>query len=196
MPFIPMGYGHFSLIFSLSGDPEPIMMTFGGKVNPDEFSDYSGICDQLMQTYADNIKAHICNVYTLTRVDGAFGPAPSSIVASSTLAPIAMGKAQNPIPQNTAVLVRKNTLSGGRRNKGRFYQPGIDRQAVSGTGVFAAGDAAALATDFNDWRVAMALLAPLWEGFYVLHNDEALPPTRIENFGVDTKIATQRRRLR
>lgn len=97
------------------------------------------------------------------------------------------------VPPQVALLVRKNTGSGGRRGRGRFYVPGLVETDVDENGVVQGPDVAA-------WQDAMdAFYAQLVVDDippHLLHSDDVEPPYLITSFTVDALTATQRRRLR
>ena len=100
------------------------------------------------------------------------------------------------LPVNCAVLVKKGTSRGGRRNRGRFYLPGTTSEgAVSEDGVISSGQVIALqgACDAFLGDLVVAGLP-----MYVLHNDPpvGVTPAPVTSLTVDSVIATQRRRLR
>jgi hypothetical protein len=102
----------------------------------------------------------------------------------------------SPITSNCALLVKKNTALGGRRNRGRFYAPPtfLNEGAVDASGNIAAGPLATLQTLWTNLfnELATADLEP-----QLFHQGAGAPvPTPIVAFTVDPMIATQRRRMR
>lgn len=102
------------------------------------------------------------------------------------------GVSQDQLSPNTSVLIHKQTASGGRKNRGRMFVPGIGETSVDGSGAIAAGVR-------TTWEGAME---DLYDGLVagglqpvVLHGD-ATTPTVITSLAVDGRTATQRRRLR
>jgi len=105
------------------------------------------------------------------------------------------------LPQNCALLVRKNTGAGGRRARGRFFVPLILAEgAVSNVGVIANDALADYTNGVN------AFYASLTTGtafpptpMVVLHSTGISPvidPSPVLSLACDNVIATQRRRLR
>ena len=98
-------------------------------------------------------------------------------------------------PPNTSVLARKNTAFGGRAGRGRMYWPGLPDTKVSGTGLLDG-------TWLSNWQDLMtAFLFSLTSGdidMVVLHGagSPLSTPTPVTSIAVDSKVATQRRRLR
>lgn len=99
---------------------------------------------------------------------------------------------------NTALLVRKNTGLGGRKNRGRMYVPGIPAGQLSDAGIINGSWIANRQTGWNAFETALTntattgVFAPV-----VLHSQAADgSPTSITSFTVDNVPATQRTRMR
>jgi hypothetical protein len=106
------------------------------------------------------------------------------------------GTAATPsIPPNCAVLFRKTTAAGGRRNRGRFYAPpcNINEAAVSDAGVIDSSIAAAQQTK---WDAALTALSTAGLTPVLFHSEGPFTPTPITGFVLQLLLATQRRRLR
>jgi hypothetical protein len=100
-------------------------------------------------------------------------------------------------PWNCAYLVRKHTAFAGRRNRGRWYLPGVNATGLDGSEVqdslvvvLQAGVDAFGTAIKDDESVFNAPLLPV-----ILHSDTGAP-TEINNFIVQKRLATQRGRLR
>lgn len=105
-------------------------------------------------------------------------------------------------PPNVAVLVRKNTLLGGRRNRGRIYIPwAVNRLSIGETGIIDAAAVTDRQTDAGQWMTAL-------DGTHggngptpmvILHSSGQTtvpPPTDVSGLVVEARVATQRRRNR
>ena len=91
-----------------------------------------------------------------------------------------------------AVLVKKSTAAGGRRNRGRMYIPGVTEAQILAGGVLDPTPQSAI-QGFVD-----TMFADLEAGGLtacVEHTDGSTP-TEITSFTVDGTVATQRRRQR
>jgi hypothetical protein len=107
------------------------------------------------------------------------------------------------LPQNSAHLVRKNTTAGGRRNRGRFYLPGVNEGGVNDVGVLDQSQITATNTALTNFLAECFIPAELFEGMVVLHSylagtpsGEQMAPTPVASLVCQPVIATQRRRLR
>lgn len=96
---------------------------------------------------------------------------------------------------NTAILVRKNTASGGRKQRGRMFVPPFNTNEGD---VTAAGflDGTYLASQNDGWADFLTSLAADDVFPWLLHTDPADAPTPITSLLVQPQVATQRRRMR
>jgi hypothetical protein len=90
-----------------------------------------------------------------------------------------------------AYLIRKITNLGGRRNRGRWFLPGVVEGEVNSGGFLDSGIVVALETACDDFAAALGLLDAT---VYLLHSDGG-PPTEVTSYQVAPQVATQRRRL-
>lgn len=113
---------------------------------------------------------------------------------------IAGGVGGGMLPANVAVLVQKRTAFAGKKNRGRFFLPGVPAGDVSPTTAPNALDASVLPTfqtgldDFYDSlksEVDATHMDPV-----ILHPNPATPVTAVTAFSVQARLATQRGRLR
>ena len=115
--------------------------------------------------------------------------------AAEVAATVAGTSASEPLPPNVSVLIAKNTPMGGRWGKGRMFLPGLPEGSTPGGGVIAATPLAELQGKF------MALLTKLSTStlpMMLLHSREGGPlsPLTVVSLSVQSRMATQRRRLR
>lgn len=189
---IPPGYAQAAFRFSLTGDPEVMVTTVG--VNMDSFSGTA-------VESAEALAAHWLDAFgaagypstwqfrgVVLRVGQDGGPpviaeAPRNVAGTASL---------NCLPNNCAILVRKQSDLGGRAGRGRFYLPPcyLSEANVNNNGVIDSAGLPNLQTAMDD----------VFTGFnwVILHDDVGPPivPTPITGFSVQSQIATQRRRMR
>lgn len=102
------------------------------------------------------------------------------------------GPATN-VPVNCAVLVKKQTASGGRKNRGRFFfPPYVAGLAVNEAGVIQSSSADIVPIALADAQATL-LEANL---LMVIHHSDGTDGTPITGFALEGLLATQRRRLR
>ena len=99
----------------------------------------------------------------------------------------------DPLPCNTALLVKKNTLAVGRGKSGRMYVPGGLESQVNGAGGLFADYRGAIQDAFDAFLAELLAATPAVTPV-VNHGDGSWDD--VEGFEVDQKCATQRRRMR
>jgi hypothetical protein len=192
MLLIPEGYAQASFRFALNADPEEMFVTCGFALAGSTPTILANDCADAMWA-ALNGGAACCDQYTFRGVRLRVGPgppyalteAPRNLVGTWSVAPL---------PQNVAILVRKNTASAGREHRGRMYFPPI----LAGEGDVSANGMIS--------SVLQAGIAPFMAALFanldpvILHDAAQLggapAPTPITQFVLDQRVATQRRRLR
>lgn len=98
----------------------------------------------------------------------------------------------SPAPTNIAWLVRKDTGVGGRKNRGRFYLPGMGEVDVDGVGNISSASLTAVQAGLN------GLVTDLFTAGFdpvILHNS-VMTPTPVINLIVEGLAGTQRQRMR
>lgn len=191
---IPTGYAQTNFIFTGAGVPEGAEVTLGWDIGGagGDPEDLNNALDAAWGT------ANIDNAYTsdviLTGLLTKFGP--------NATGPSHLKSVNHPGAQATsgatpqvATLWHKTTALGGRAGRGRLYLPGVPENAVSSAGVLDNAFVVAHAGVWNALLTAMALGS--YDGV-VLHGagSPISTPTPITTINLQSKVATQRRRLR
>lgn len=106
------------------------------------------------------------------------------------------GKAEQSLPPNCALLVKKITGVMGRANQGRMYLPGCLDTDTSNSGILDSDYAAEVQAGLDAFLTST-------EPMYIFHRDplnpsdyDHAPPTLVNVLALQATIATQRRRLR
>lgn len=116
----------------------------------------------------------------------------------SSIAPVAGTGVGSSLPNNCAALAKKSTSLGGRRNRGRMYFPCPLESEVDTAGL---NTTAAITA----WNTQLTKLLPGGSihtafGFLgdavVLHDSGSQTPATMTDLACQSKIATQRRRMR
>lgn len=102
------------------------------------------------------------------------------------------GSAGTPTTPQVTFIVRKSNVAPGRKNRGRFYLPGVREADADGVGNVTAGRLGELDAALGLYKVDIqgANFNPV-----ILHNGPAAP-TPVLNFVTEAMVGTQRRRLR
>lgn len=210
--YVPVDYAIGSLRFRLEGDSQEMVITLGLKSQaaPDTAEDMAdnlntaALAAGSIVGVASGMYDQWTYVGTTVRLMTATGFDTGEHIENQ--AGTATGET---LPNNCAILVKKNTGLGGRHYRGRLYQPiyGVLESNIDNTGRIGAADVTSLQGRYNTFRTALDTndLDP-----YLLHYpfvetpvedppvfiDEFPDPTLITTFTVQDIIATQRRRLR
>lgn len=192
---IPVGFGLCQLRFIVAGASRESLVTFGyDPPSLDPVLHAQMITDQFTQTNRPGIPTQIQESWSYlgTRVTEMDDVGPLTGEASDIQDGIMTGGA---MPPNCAVLIRKTTASGGRRNRGRMFVPPIypAEGNVGQTGIIADTFVDSMQTWWTGFRTALvtAGLQPV-----IFHSQVPFTPTPDTSWIVQEVIATQRRRLR
>lgn len=194
----PAGYVNYSIEMLAVGDPEPWVVTFATTAELSSIPAETH-ADRMFAAVQQNIMPRAWDGMSLSRVVARVGQdGGDDVIAESTLGPVAGGLAGGFLPQNSALLVRKVSGLGGRRNRGRSYWPGLLRDGdVSNVGQLEAGVRADLQGRMDDFMDSLLAtdpgpaLQPV-----ILHRTGVLAPTPFSQYVVEPTVATQRNRLR
>ena len=201
---IPPGFAQVKLRFRLTGDPEEMISTVGVDPTGSAPTDPTAIAAMAASAFVIGFtpgRVPIAYEFVGASVqmgsDGGDGAVGESIVASQGT------MNGSPPPQNVAVLVKKNTALGGRRNRGRFFLPPlVGEGGIGNYGEFESDSFASVQAGLNAFYEQ--LTDPAGDGTQglqpVLFHGPGLnmdaTPTPIVSFVLDRRVATQRRRLR
>ena len=198
---IPPGFADVAIELRAVGDPTPWYCTYGVDIS-DAGGDIEAIGERQISAFS-LLMPDLHPDVTLTGVKltiGQDGPDPvrQFVPALTTINGATPGAK---LPQNCALLVRKNTAAGGRRSRGRMFVPLILGEAgVSNVGVISPDALNDYATSVNDFfgGLTAPITAP-GTPMVVLHSTgiSAVPdPSVVTTLSCDNVISTQRRRLR
>jgi hypothetical protein len=202
---IPVGFASFSIEITHARDAQPYNVTFGTETDLSEASAIDH-ANHAMSSFGGAFVSRLDSETFITKATGRFGQDGEDVlIIDSDLAPMGGTRSGSSVPPNTAVLVRKLSGLGGRRNRGRCYVPmAATAGAETEGGVLSTGERTALQTSANAWFNNLATGVPPDVPpmpMVILHNEPpgggVLPlPTPVVGLTVDTTLATQRRRLR
>lgn len=200
---IPPGFAQVGIQLRNDADPDPWYVTWGvdlGTIG----TDLDQLGAQMMVAYWNAFGSLHNGDTTLDGVQLTIGQDGGSPIRAFIAGVGDSGSdAAAKLPQNCALMCRKNTNQGGRRNQGRIFVPNVlNEDTVSATGVIVG----TIIQDYQEaaftlWSALDAGVAPDPEPtpMVILHSEgvsDAGDPTVVSGMGVDTVISTQRRRLR
>jgi hypothetical protein len=158
------------------------------------------LATSLFSAFNTSVMPNVSAKYTHTRCvvrAGQSGLVPD-LVAEANGSQIG-GGSSSPLPQNTAMLIKKVSGLTGRQNRGRFYLPGIDESSVTEVGVLAAATITLIQGRLNTWLTSVNDVVGITQ-MVILHqglgDPPAIGPTIITQLIIDPVVSTQRRRLR
>lgn len=203
MPLVlPDGFAHVVMNFRHPSTPREMSVTFGADleatgINPEDVANRVAAAFTL-----STLQARMDNSITLTTIAVTMGvPAGDPLIFEKAFN-LQGGTAFETPPLNTALLVRKNSLLGGRANRGRFYWPGMLAEAdVNEVGIITAASVNAMQVDFDAFKLALENAADPDEALVsmtILHDvtSPTTTPTEVSSLTVDGLASTQRRRMR
>lgn len=191
---IPSGFAQVNLVFEGLALPEGAECTYGIELpsvplTPNQIAQVIGNIWNV-----ENMDTLQTSFVTLGRIDVKFGP--NSTGPSGFSAPALVGTdPDQSVPPNVSLLVAKHTDFGGRAGRGRFYLPGISEEQVANNGGVNGGFLAGAQTLFDAFLAAhIADDVPM----VLLHGPGSplVLPSPITGLVVQTRVATQRQRLR
>lgn len=191
---IPPGFAEIWTAFSVGGDPEPMYVSLGVDLAVGVGANLTtaNAMQNVMVTNLDNL---LSQDYGVSNGHVIFGNDGGDIRIDTTVTPQTGDQTQVALPQNVAMLVRKITATGGRRGRGRMFIPGVPINVINGSGSLTGTYPATAESVFNDIQTTLEGLADV-ETLVLFHDTAPFTPTPITDLIVQSKLATQRRRLR
>lgn len=195
MPEVPVGYGQAQADISLTGDTELMTVGMGFKITSTA-TFTQAMADFFSGEFLSAINATTASEYETIQTNFVVGLTGGDVEASSGDGAGVGTNTGDPVPQNSAYLIRKRSGLVGRKNRGRMYIPGVIESGVNELGQLTTGVANALQSTWGDFRTNIEADAN-FDGLSILHSlGDSTIPTPVTALIVDTVIATQRRRLR
>lgn len=195
---IPAGYGEATMVFRLGSSPRDSTWSFGFK---DDVAPAAAPAEEAQAIYnaftastGPYIAAQMGSDWQFSGVSVTDMTEEGPLIGQYLL-PIAGTLGFNVLPPNCAVLMNKNTGVGGRRNRGRAFLPPVNpiEGNVDAAGVIASSFLTGLQTRYT---AAFASLVAAGLKPQLFHQTGAQTPTALTSWTLQSKIATQRRRLR
>jgi len=194
---IPVNWANWIMRYQFEGDAEPMITTMGVNVSTWGGDFVEGL-EWLSDLWLAAIVSSLSDAVTSGPYSLAVGQDGGDPITYEYPATNAGNDSDFPMWPNSAMLIRKDSALGGRRNRGRMYVPGFAlRTLVTPAGLI---DSAYLA-DFNTNLSTFLATVNAGTGFNatnlgVLHSEPPSAPAVITSLTAEAKVATQRRRLR
>jgi hypothetical protein len=190
------------MYFLRAGDPEEMAVVFGVDVTAS--TQENRLPSFIHGSFLVDWDALMPDTVTLTRTVVALGgdPGPGAVYeeASGSVG----NSAAALIPQNSAILLRKNTARGGARGRGRMFLPWAYESGTSNLGVLLSQDVTAFTAAANSWLARLITPGAGFQGgpapMVLLHSSGGVTtpglPDPVLSMTCDNVIGTQRTRLR
>lgn len=192
---LPPGFAQVLHHLSLTGDPDPMLVTYGISISaPGSLAMAQALDTEFNQHI---MQSYMSNKYTFFQTTLRVGQDAADPIIYEYVGTPSVGVSSSAVlPSNCAVLVRKVTAVGGRRNRGRFFLPGwLPETSADENGVINSTDLANRQTYATSWFNEINTVSGVTD-VVVLHSAAPATPTVVTSFSVQNKIATQRRRMR
>lgn len=194
---IPVNWANWITQYTFEGDAEPMITTMGVNVST-WGGDYADGIEWLNDLWYDCFQGSTSDTVTIGPASLAVGQDGGDPITYEDPDSQAGSAPSFPMWPNSAVLIKKSTASGGRRNRGRCYVPGLAiRSLVSPAGIIDSAFLADLQTNLDTFLATVNAgtgFNPTNLG--VLHSEPPAAPAVITGLTADAKVVTQRRRLR
>lgn len=188
---IPTGFAQVNLLYAGSSLPRGAQVTFGviATGTPDPVDLANDVKDAYV---AANMYTALPNTRALVRINVTMGPRPTGAIGTIgvNIPGTDSDTANTPA---VAVLVKKSTGVGGRKNSGRLYLPGVSENEIGPSGVLSSSTMSSIQGQVTDFLSELAIRSI---GMTLLHSVAGATPTPITQLVVDSIVATQRRRQR
>lgn len=187
---IPAGFGQATFIFGGAAVPLGAAITFGFENGPDASA--IACANAIAEIFNDeHFEDQLCTDCNVTNLKVKLGPDETGPFADRvTLFNGSLGGGSGAVAP--ALLVRKITDLGGRKNRGRMYLPGLRESDINEGGVV---NPTRVAAAQLFWTDVLGDLSSALFGMAVLHGDSTAP-TEVTALTVEGVVATQRRRQR
>lgn len=190
MPEFTTGAGELTVWLSLTGLTRWMACTFGyTAADEPTTAELNGLFADFKAAYDTEMDTN----YVIERINSRYQVSPSTvIVGQSTSGRLAMAGGTAGASPNVAVLVKKTTGVAGRKNRGRFYLPGVIESQLDDLGKLTTTARNNWQADSLAWFNSMTThdLNP------VINHSDLSVPTTVDAYDVQELVATQRRRLR
>lgn len=191
---VPIGFARATMGYTRPGDAEAMLNVFGVQTALSGISVPQAIRDAWASALKGDQASSILLAFVRVEM-GSLTGGPPYLTFQEDFNEAGGASAYTQPPPNVAILVKKVTGAAGRQGRGRMYWPVVGDTFTDNVGVLDGTVLSDLQSGFT------AFLGDLSLGdvaMYLLHGatQPITTPTEVLSLLVDTKAATQRRRLR
>jgi hypothetical protein len=186
---IPSGFAMVRHFFTASSVGREAMFAYG--VSLDGALTGPQVANSMHDGISPLVNDACPSTAALIRTEVQYGPNPSGPTFTH-IETITGGYTGNIGAPQVAVLVKKITAFGGRTQRGRFYIPFISEAAIDEGGVLTSAYYTQLDVEVQAILAAYSGADYPW---VLLHTSPSASPTAVVSLELETKVATQRRRL-
>lgn len=192
-PNIPAGYGLVRHHIITPGGNGHAFNIYGVKLHGTPTA--AAVVAAVHSTFGTNVMGHITSDNQLT--DTLVTVNNGGVLSQSTdTTPVSGASTPPSVPGQVCLLVQKETGVIGKHFHGRMYTPGVaDVHLDTTRDNWLAAFVSSAQTDYNNF-LADLQAGVVTDNMVLLHRDLAVPPTVVSFLNVESKLATQRRRLR
>lgn len=193
MPPIPPGYGNIRWQMTDTSNNHEYLCQMGVKLTA---ADPAVVQNDAGEAWADNIAEFVGSEVTngLCVLQVGTGDPSEPITFGGVIFVVGSASGET-APPNVALLMRKRTAAGGRKNIGRMFVPKPTEAGIEESGRLSSGQFGAWEVACGDFYDALTGIAGI-DDLVILHSLVADTPTVITSLEGQELVATQRRRLR
>jgi hypothetical protein len=191
--FIPPGYANLSFEATSTVTGQEAMTAIGVQL---EAADPGTVLSGAADAWISNFSPIISEVWSSGKVVITIGTSDPSapIVGELNFDPWG-GVTLDCCPPNVSTLIRKQTLAGGRKGRGRMFLPSPAEDGIDDAGLFSTSQHADNQTRATDFLADVGDIEGV-SGVFLFHTDPLDDPSEIVGLTAMQMVATQRRRLR
>lgn len=188
---IPAGYAQVNLIFQGDAVPRGAQLTFGVDNQVLDLTPVN-VAAAVYTAWEDTLQTVTLDTLILSAIKVKEGP---NDVGPEGTFPYNLAGAQTASAESpqVALIVTKQSVLGGKKNRGRWFLPAVRESYVDDSGEVDPTGGGVIQTQLTAFGAALATAdLPM----VILHNDVLDTPTAVVSLDLTSKAGSQRRRLR
>lgn len=193
MAFIPPGFGEVTVEMTIPGDAGPAYTVIGVDNSVLGSASDLDLAFQAILANGPGFQGLLPNTVTISKIIARYSPSLGVVEISESNPNIVGFDGSAPPPPQVATLFQKISGLAGRKNRGRMYLPAIQEGSIDGGGFYSGPALSALQSRSDTF---LSDCAGSSVPMVILHTSPADTPTPVVSLNAQSKVATQRRRLR